>query len=492
MALNNNTPANTYIYIDNLVITFENQSYPINNIYTNKKYIYFDKNKTDTLYLSDIRKKDENLIYIIKNLNGNGIIINNEKVKLIFDNFDKEGIVRVVENVKNISETYKLEMGAMSKDVEELSDKYKKDRSFDEIKEVLNTAIINCNSSLIAMNSLITSCLLDGLFTEYEKGQVQLSLNEISNQSVETLACADALMDLYCEYNKIEDSNDGVYQNKVNMETLLSQLKVDLGKILEDSNDKYTIDNLSYITTQITTIIEGLEALRIECNNITFLGAGGTIPNEVYQANNRIDKLTDSFTELQASILGTMNSEKNDIESKFEFIRKLGNKTVEIVNNANHKGGVLTKEEYSSLNNHVSNLQNTFSSLKGYYESYYSNTNLSENSKDELEEAYSDFKDAHYIFTGLISKTMSDLNISKDDNTQYGKALTDYRNTRYTFRSKLYYCINEINNELSKTTLKQIKEEFSTQIAEIKQLISKIENDYSDLAKRVEELEKGE
>ena len=313
MALNNNTPANTYIYIDNLVITFENQSYPINNIYTNKKYIYFDKNKTDTLYLSDIRKKDENLIYIIKNLNGNGIIINNEKVKLIFDNFDKEGIVRVVENVKNISETYKLEMGAMSKDVEELSDKYKKDRSFDEIKEVLNTAIINCNSSLIAMNSLITSCLLDGLFTEYEKGQVQLSLNEISNQSVETLACADALMDLYCEYNKIEDSNDGVYQNKVNMETLLSQLKVDLGKILEDSNDKYTIDNLSYITTQITTIIEGLEALRIECNNITFLGAGGTIPNEVYQANNRIDKLTDSFTEIQASILGTMNSEKNDI-----------------------------------------------------------------------------------------------------------------------------------------------------------------------------------
>ena len=87
---------------------------------------------------------------------------------------------------------------------------------------------------------------------------------------------------------------------------------------------------------------------------------------------------------------------------------------------------------------------------------------------------------------------MSNLNISKDDNTQYGQESTDYRNTRYTFRSKLYYCINEINNELSKTTLKQIKEEFSTQIAEIKQLISKIENDYSDLVKRVEELEKGE
>ena len=85
MSLHNNTPNNGYIYIENLTITYDNQTYPISNIYTNKKYIYFNLNDVQTLFLSDIRKKNENLIYIIKNINGNGIIINNELIDLIFD-----------------------------------------------------------------------------------------------------------------------------------------------------------------------------------------------------------------------------------------------------------------------------------------------------------------------------------------------------------------------------------------------------------------------
>ena len=133
MALYNNTPSNTYIYIENLTITYDSQTYPIINVYTNKKYIYFDLKQPQTLYLSDIRKKDENLIYIIKNINGNGIIINNELIELIFDNFDKKGLIKKVNEAVNMSERYKLELDSMSDDVESLSDKYKKDKSFNDI-----------------------------------------------------------------------------------------------------------------------------------------------------------------------------------------------------------------------------------------------------------------------------------------------------------------------------------------------------------------------
>ena len=126
MSLHNNTPNNSYIYIENLTITYDSQTYPISNIYTNKKYVYFNLNEPQTLYLSDIRKKDENLIYIIKNLNGNGIIINNELIRLIFDNFDQQGLVKKVDEVVTTAEKYKLELDSMSEDVENLSDKYKK------------------------------------------------------------------------------------------------------------------------------------------------------------------------------------------------------------------------------------------------------------------------------------------------------------------------------------------------------------------------------
>lgn len=489
MALHNNTPSNTYIYIENLTITYNNQTYPITSLYTNKKYIYFDLNNPQTLYLSDIRKKDENLIYIIKNINGNGIIINNELIRLVFDNFDPQGLVKKVEEVVDVSERYKLELDSMSEDVETLSDKYKKDKSFNDIKESLNTSIIQYNSLLINASTLLTNFLSDSVFTIYEKGQIQSALDDISNKGVETLAYADALMDLYCEYNEVKSGEDEVYQYKINMETLASQFKVDLGKILESSEEKVTKADVSFVYSEITNIIESLEGLKKACNNITFLGAGGTIPNEVYQANSRIDTLTNSFGELQESILGTMNSEKQEIENKFNTIRIIGNKTVEVTNKIISAGGKLSQDEFVTLRGHTVDLNSAFSSIEGYYEGYLSNSNLSENSRTTLKEEFENFKNKHEEFTELIKVKLEDLDYSKSDRSAYSKALMEYRSARNTFKSKLFLCINEINNTLSSTTLKQIKEELENQITELEGKVKSLEENYKSLLERVEKLE---
>ena len=489
MSLHNNTPNNGYVYIENLTITYDNQTYPISNIYTNKKYIYFNLNDVQTLFLSDIRKKDENLIYIIKNINGNGIIINNELIDLIFDSFDKKGLVKKVNEVVNISERYKLELDSMSEDVETLSDKYKKDKSFNDIKESLNTSIIEYNSLLISMNATLTNVLSDSLFTNYEKGQIQSLLDDISNKSIETLAFADALMDLYCEYNEVKSGEDEVYQYKINMETLASQFKVDLGKILESSEEKITKADISFIYSEITNIIESLEELKKACNNITFLGAGGTIPNEVYQANNRIDTLMSSFGELQESILGTMNNEKQDIENRFNNIRVIGNKTVEITNKIISAGGKLSQDEFFTLKGHVVDLDSAFNSIRGYYEGYLSNSNLSEESRVTLEEEFENFKNKHEIFTELIKTKLEDLDYSRSDRSEYSKALMEYRSARNTFKSKLFLCINEINNALSSTALKQIREELENQISALEGRVRLLENNYQDLLQRIINLE---
>ena len=489
MALYNNTPSNTYIYIENLTITYDNKTYPITNVYTNKKYIYFDLNNTQTLYLSDIRKKDENLIYIIKNINGNGIIINNELIELIFDNFDKKGLIKKVNEVVNISERYKLELDSMSEDVESLSDKYKKDKSFNDIKESLNTSIIQYNSLLINISTLLTNFLSDSVFTIYEKGQIQSALDDINNKSIETLAYADALMDLYCEYNEVKSGEDEVYQYKINMETLASQFKVDLGKILESSEEKITKADVSFVYSEITNIIESLEGLKKACNNITFLGAGGTIPNEVYQANSRIDTLTNSFGELQESILGTMNNEKQEIENKFNTIRIIGNKTVDITNKIISAGGKLSQDEFVTLRGHTVDLNSAFSSIEGYYEGYLSNSNLSDDSKTTLKEEFENFKNKHEAFTELIKTKLEDLDYSRSDRSEYSKALMEYRSARNTFKSKLFLCINEINNTLSSTALKQIKEELENQITELEGKVKSLEENYKSLLERVEKLE---
>ena len=429
------------------------------------------------------------MIYIIKNINGNAIIINNELINLIFDNFDKQGLVKKVNEVVSISEKYKLELDSMSEDVETLSDKYKKDKSFNDIKESLNTSIINYNSLLINASTLLTILLADSVFTTDEKGEIQSALDDINNKSIETLAYADALMDLYCEYNEVKSGEDEVYQHKINMETLASQFKVDLGKILESSEEKITKADVSFVYSEITNIIESLEGLKKACNNITFLGAGGTIPNEVYQANSRIDTLTSSFGELQESILGAMNNEKQEIENKFNSIRVIGNKTVEITNKIISAGGKLSQDEFVTLRGHTVDLNSAFSSIEGYYEGYLSNSNLSENSRTTLKEEFENFKNKHEEFTELIKVKLEDLDYSKSDRSAYSKALMEYRSARNTFKSKLFLCINEINNTLSSTTLKQIKEELENQITELEGKVKSLEENYKSLLERVEKLE---
>ena len=66
----------------------------------------------------------------------------------------------------------------------------------------------------------------------------------------------------------------------------------------------------------------------------------------------------------------------------------------------------------------------------------------------------------------------------------------EYRSARNTFKSKLFWCINEINNTLSSTTLKQIKEELQKQITELEGKIKTLENNYQDLLERISKLEK--
>ena len=49
--------------------------------------------------------------------------------------------------------------------------------------------------------------------------------------------------------------------------------------------------------------------------------------------------------------------------------------------------------------------------------------------------------------------------------------------------------INEINNTLSSTTLKQIKEELQKQITELEGKVKSLENNYQDLLERISKLE---
>ena len=56
--INTNTPTLSYIQWKDMIITYDNQSYQIQNSYTNKPYIYWDYNQPYNLITSNTMLKE--------------------------------------------------------------------------------------------------------------------------------------------------------------------------------------------------------------------------------------------------------------------------------------------------------------------------------------------------------------------------------------------------------------------------------------------------
>ena len=152
MAIENNTPTKSYIYIKDLSIKYDEQLFPINNIYTKDKYIYW-KIKDANLLTSSNMLNEENLILIIKNVDGVSFIYPTELIELLFDGYSNKTISQKIKEVNENNKEYKKQLEITQGNIDNLSKEYKQNLSFDEMKELINTSIINSNSLLIDLKT---------------------------------------------------------------------------------------------------------------------------------------------------------------------------------------------------------------------------------------------------------------------------------------------------------------------------------------------------
>ena len=478
MALRHNCPANGNIFVENLVLSYDDKSYAINNIYTSKQYLYWNENSPTELVESDIRITNEGYHLIFKNVNGNGIKMYNSLIKLVFDNFDPEGLVENVKNIKSETEEYNAKLNSTNENVESLSSQYRQTRDFNDIKESLNTSTVNLTSMLISLNNTLNVYLNDNKFTQYEKSDVNAQLDNINNKCIETLAYADALADIYTEYTVPDNlSTTLILQYKVSLEGYLTTLLTELGKVIENSDENVGNQDIIPITTCVTNMITTLSELKNSCSGLIFLGSGGTISDEVYVAHSRIDSLLNNFSELQTSILGGLNDEDKIIQNYLNEMKITSNKIVAIIDDCWRNNKNLTQTQYSNIHTYVLGMNNLVSSLNSLYNTYYNNSKLESKLKTQLKNDHDKFISKYNNFKKVISDKFSDLNVSKSDMSTWRLALADYRDTRTTLCSTMITCVGSIKNAAYESTITQLRTEFNNKI--------------NNLQKQIDELKKG-
>lgn len=496
MAIENNTPNDGYIFIKDLVIKYEDKLYSINSIYTKDKYVYWDINSPNDLITSNNKVTDGNIFFIIKNVEGTPLQANDDRLDLMFDGYNKKTISEKIKDINENNKEYKKQLEITQGNIDNLSEEYKQNLSFDEMKELINTSIINSNSLLIDLKTVLINYLNDNEFTSAEKSDVNYKLNSINNKFIEMLAYGDALLDLLATSDTNIDTTTMV-ESKLTLEKLLSDLITELKIVTEDEKTKVTLEDISAIISDITTLLINLSFFKDTCDNTLnagtdgskILGSGGTISNQVYNTNQRIDNIVNNMNDLQVSLVNSFAKEQQTIQEYFNIDQNNSNKMLFITNAILNTEGRLTETQWNTLATYANEMINMLSKIEASYLSYYNNDKLSDGSKTLLKQLFDDFKIKHTNYTNSILIDMKDRLFSTEERKIFNVRLTEYRESRSKLNAQIIVCINEINSATNDLNFQQIELRLNEKILDIQNQINELKTDITNIKSRLTDIE---
>lgn len=494
--IENNTPNQGYIYVKDMTILYDNIIYNINNIYTNNKYIYWKIKSSELIPTNNKLDDKEDLIFIIKNVNGVSIQMFTDLLDMLFDGYNKKSIAEKLKDVNENNKFYKKQLEITQDNIESLSKEYQENLSFEQIKELLNTAIINSNSLMIDLKTTLTDRLSDETFNSAEKADVNYRLDIINNKFEEMLGYSDALIDMMAENSNDVDTTSFL-EYQLSLQKMLADLIVEIKIVTEDDRENITLADISSITSNITTILITLSSFKDSCD-ITLsistegektLGASSTISDEVYNTNARIDDLSSNMNELQASLINSFAKEQQTIQGYFDANQKLSNDMLPITNSLLNVDGKLTVAQYNSLDALANAMVNYVSKIEASYQSYYNNEKLGNNNKQLLKEYFDDFKAKHTNFINSIRVDMKDLIFNKDERKEFNIRLALYREARNKLNSQMLNCINLINSATSEVNLQQIEKRLNDKILEVQNQVNDLNSKIGNINSRLSNIE---
>lgn len=309
MALQDNNPQYRWISWKNLLITYENKIYQIQNGKTNKKYVYWNVdnpyilecfNRTQPqkvgfyqVFINDKgigteRSHDE----ISLSWDGNNIDVVTEQIFGLHEENKKNGtkfmyIENDINHIKNVVGNSKEDEGSLlnqiskieqksdniNLSVKELEKKYDFDSETSKLREGLNKSMIDFNSSLGEFKSELYTYYKDNKISEEENKKIKANLKILQDKKDILLEYIDKTSEYMDEKgntdegNKIRSGREKYINSVKNLENYITT----------------AISDSTTIPSEITMIIDlfgkcnsSIQELKNTCDDCIFLGAGGS------------------------------------------------------------------------------------------------------------------------------------------------------------------------------------------------------------------------
>ncbi|MCC0731229.1 tail fiber domain-containing protein [Clostridioides sp. ZZV14-6048] len=311
-----NSPADSWIRITGVIVTYNNTLYQVVDKETNKKYIYWDVDNPGTLKVSNVRLPEGNTQFLVV-VNDNGkhteVPINspifdisfdgnsrknteeqiwglyetdekhNEKFVVIEKDIDgiHQTVLEVQEDASHIKENMSLiDQRAENVNilVKEVTKNFGGSQENITLRENINKAIIKLNTDLGTFSSNMSNYFNDNEITDEEKEKIDIELNLLDTDKAS----------LYTELQKLIDRTTGVDLVAINtsksaLDASSTNLKSIINSVISDGiitpSDRILAINA---TAQYNLKIN---ELKNTVDKIYITGMGGSISEEFAQIN---------------------------------------------------------------------------------------------------------------------------------------------------------------------------------------------------------------
>lgn len=505
-----NCPSLSYIYIKDMIITYKDTPYQIQNVYTMKPYIYFDINNPYTLVISNtIIREELNLRYICFNDKGYPTLVPQTDIEISFsedksndlvaskifgvkEELEKYGekfttIQQDVSGVKTTVGTFQESINGnkqaistleqrnneISAEVSRVEKVFNEDLEAKELRDNISVAILKLQSTLGSFSSDINTFMEDNKLSEVEKREVDVYKEKVINDRLDLISQIDIL---------ISALNGNSQTDKAT--TLTSQrdlLYTSIDNLINGINNACT-DNI-FTNSEMTIIVSYFSNVNSKINetkklidDYMFTSIGGELVEE-------IGKFIVTQNEIKLGVSRTESALKNSLNLSKSLVQGIISSNNTALTNFKNCFSIIiedreiTNEERDSLNVRIEAMNKELANIGTKKDEIINDKMLSENEKEKIIFDYDTFISSYNTMLDLLEDTLSDNIIDDVEILDINEKVNLYYNNLNNIHASLCQGLDDIESNTISKEISDAKSEIRKEINELDEKINNLEID---------------
>ena len=513
MMINTNTPTLSYIQWKHMIITYNNQSYQIQNSYTNKPYIYWDYNDPYNLIFSNNTLKElAGRFYIYFNDKGNPTLVPQPELEITFsENVSKDlinekilgfkeqneingqkfaTIEQTVDEIKQTVGTFqegiegntqqisslKQTTDSISAEVSSLDRKFNEDLEAKRLRDDISSAILALQSTLGLFSSDMNKYMEDNRLSDMEKEEITNYKNELETDKLELNTYLNTIISSL--------TANGQTDKVTTLTTQKDLLNTSINNLITNIDTSCT-DNV-FTNTEISTVISyfaNVNSKLTETKNLVddyiFLGVGGDLIEEIGKIAVQQNQISLSVSKTESSLKNSLNLAKSLIQDIIDS----NNTTLLNYKNCLNiitEDRTVTQEEIDSLQVRINAMDETVNNITTKKNELISNPLLDSAINNELENVYVDFINKYQTMKDTVDSAISNGAINDAELIDINEKINEYYEQLNNIHSKMCDAIDNIDTNTTNKAIADAKSDVQKEVDELSERVNNLQFEAGD------------